>query len=209
MAKRTRSKSPTHDYSKTPGTTSSVQRVAFLVHVVEHAKKTQIKGAMHHAGLRDGRAPQSLVRLMVETGGLADRPRSGRPTDYPDELMELAADVLIESEQDFMNERELHAKLVNEGILLQHSDVQNFMRHLKGYVEGLGHRLITTATGTELFLRQSDVRERWKYCQDNIDFFTRKQLEMTVFIDETDLEEYPHPKGWPFNTTCMHTLLNQ
>lgn len=154
-----------------------------------------IQNARISAGMVSKQAPARLVQLMLETGGLADRPRSGRPTEYPDDLMEIAVEALVEREEEYLNERQFRAIMIREGILKGNSDLANFIQHLKDFVCRQGHRLITCSTGTQFFLRKSDVQERLSYCESHVSFFTEKQLEMTVFIDETDYEESPHPKG--------------
>lgn len=156
------------------------------------------KAAMTASGLGK-RAHDSITAMLVENCDLYDRPRSGRPPKYTDEVMHRAYQILVEEAEELLTGTELLARLVAAGVVDSPADPDTFLRHLHQYVRSLGHILIVNSTRTTFFLTANDVVERVCFASRLHGLLTGPNpewhLDMAIFIDESTLEEDPHPKG--------------
>lgn len=139
---------------------------------------------------------QRIVQMIAERGHAFDSSRSGRPVVYSAAIMEPACEKLINSDEGYLNGKQLQHKLVSEGVLHPSSDVDTFMRHLKQHVASQGHKLIVNSVKTTFYIKQSDKKHRMAYAQAVLDLLrTSKSLANLIYTDEVILEESPHPKG--------------
>lgn len=136
-----------------------------------------------------------IIRRLRTTGSLAAVKPSGRPVKYNAEVCERALQLLEQHAHEQLNLTELLGLLEAEGAVASPTDVDNFSSHLRQHVHEEGGHINTTSTTTIFFLAAADFGKRLSFST-----FWRQQLISTsldciVFIDETTVEEAPHPKG--------------
>lgn len=141
------------------------------------------------------RQQASILRLFEEQGSISDRPRSGRPPLYSDEVMEKAYMFLIQYDEGFLTGASLHQKLIDRGDLWPTADVETFLQKLKAYVKSKGHSLVINSTKTTFFLAIGDVVQRVQFASHMQQQLEAVSLDMMIYTDETTEEESPHPKG--------------
>jgi len=162
---------------------------------VYHFLKTGSEGQANKLAMTGRGYRARLVRHIEATGSLDDKPRSGRPPEYSVPAMEEALRLLKAHEDDLLTMKDLHRLLVSKGILKERSTTKTFSQHFKSCVASLGHRLTVNSTSTLPFLRATDKPERVKYCKAMLAVLKYRPLEDFWFVDETTVEESPHPKG--------------
>jgi hypothetical protein len=144
------------------------------------------------------KAHSRIEEMFIQRGHAFDGQRSGRPVVYSDSQMVAAVDLLTGQEEGLLNGKQAHNHLVEAGSLHRTSAVQPFMLHLRKYVKGQGHQLITNSVKTTFFVDHRDMGERVAYAHTMLDILQKKgALDNLIFVDETTLEAVPHPKGMP------------
>ena len=136
-----------------------------------------------------------IVEMLRARGSLADAPRSGRPVELNEKVMEKAYDMLADNKEGFLTGHVLLEKLKRQGVVQRSADVDKFMHHLREHVESKGHKLIVNSTKTIFFITLKDVVKRVKFASSLLAELQQVPLDMLIFSDETTLEESPHPKG--------------
>ena len=188
-------------HSKVPTIMSinEAKRAAYLIAISRGASKLQ---ARVMAGLGP-HAPQRIQRLYDQTGGLRDRPRSGRPSYYTPQLLQAAERVLHEDDSKLYTAATFTAMLIHRGILQEGANKRAFMRAWSRYLRKQGKQLTGSSTETSFLLTMDDAKERVKYAQDMLQLLKDGDVQRCIFLDESTLEENPHPKsgmhsfGWP------------
>jgi hypothetical protein len=141
-------------------------------------------------------AHQRIVSMIAARGHAFDVERPGRPVTYHPAILEAACNFLVTHQESFLNGSQLRQKLVQEGILHASSKRDIFMQHLRECVMSRGHRLITNSVKTTFFISRSDSAVRLEYAHAMLEMLRNtKSIDNLIFIDETTLEESPHPKG--------------
>ena len=142
------------------------------------------------------KAHTRIMEMFVQRGHAFDGQRSGRPVVYSDSEMESAIDLLVGEENGLLSGRQLHNRLVQSGLLHSTSAIRPFLHHLREYVEGQGHRLITNSVKTTFFITRGDMTARVDYAHTMLNMLKKERtLSNLIFVDETTLEAVPHPKG--------------
>lgn len=155
-------------------------------------------GSEHKARRASGLSSKALDRIidsLAEHGDFRERPRSGRPVTYSPVVMEAAYQLLVDWEEGFPTGPALMQKLVEQRMLERIVDVDCLLGHLKHHVRAMGHILIVDSSKTTFFLTVTDVVCRVKFAHLMADELCRHPADMVIFVDETTLEESPHPKG--------------
>lgn len=146
------------------------------------------------SGLK-GKAHKRIIQMFKDRGSILEHARSGRPVKYTPTLMETAYDILISNEDKRFTGTQLKRLMIEEGLIDSKSDIGVFMQHLRQYVQSQGHRLITNSTKTTFFLSVGDLTQRLSFAYKLKAQALRQTMDMFIFVDETTLEEGPHPKG--------------
>lgn len=142
------------------------------------------------------KAHQRILDMMAKRGSFMDAPRSGRPAVYQEATLEGAQDFLITFDKGYLTGTQLHQLLVEKGMIHSSANVNVFMRHLRKHVESQGQKLIANSVKTTFFISNSDAADRVAYARTMMEQLrSSKSLEQFIFVDETTLEESPHPKG--------------
>jgi hypothetical protein len=127
---------------------------------------------------------------------LEDSPRVGAGKKYTDGILEQCLTTLINDTTGLMTGVLLHSLCIANGILWEGSDIKQFLSTLKAYVHQLGHKLNTHSGASTFFLASSDFMMRVKFAKEVMnDAEDPECLKYCIFVDETTVEESPHPKG--------------
>ena len=148
------------------------------------------------SGLKDPRTCERIGKLLLETHGLADRPRPGRRPKYDDASSAAAHDHLINSSTPYHTDSALAADLQRQGKAPPHSKGLCLKRSLRKHLASKGKKLVYGQRSRPHSLAQLQAQKRRMWCTANKHrFSTEAKLQRFTFEDETTVEEDPHPKG--------------
>jgi len=173
------------------GTDTEHKRAIFTLVFLRTGSESE---AMKASGL-GSKALGRIIHSLEDHGDLRERPRPGRPVTYNTEVMDTAYQLLVDWEEGYPTGPALMQKLVEEGFLEHTVDVDLLLAHLKHHVRGMGHVLIVDSTKTTFFLTATDVVSRVKFAHSMAEELRRHPADMVIYVDETTVEESPHPKG--------------
>lgn len=184
---------PTVCKPKSPlkATQREVKRATYLLAINRGATKRQ---ACIQAGL-EPHAATRIDQLLDETHSLRDRPRLGRPCLYTDKIMQDVEAVFAENPQMRTTSTTLVPFLVEHGILHQGANKAVFMHAWHQYRHRQHKRLTATSTSTRFFLKPQDKSDRVQYAKKMLELLNHRDAWWAIFMDETTLEENPHPKS--------------
>lgn len=165
-------------------------------YVIARLEGASDKKAYRRAGYRCSPLKRILSALR-ERHTIEHAPRSGRPSIFTESVMAAALDLLLEHEYDRMKGSGLCQLVVDEGWLKEPVDRQNFTAHFISYLKGLGYHPRTNAHNTIFFLKACDMPQRVDFCTSAQDELTHAAIVNFFWVDETTVEECPHPKGEP------------
>ena len=132
---------------------------------------------------------------LADTGCLDDRPRPGRPRRYTPELLRLATQLLVEDGARLHSLPTIMALLRERGVVAGPAKMDRFAAAWKKYVREQGAELLTRSTGTQLLLTSKDAQARVQFAKEMQAIISQHGLLKCIFVDETTLEEFPHPKA--------------
>jgi hypothetical protein len=173
------------------GTDTERKRAVFILVFLQTGSESE---AMKASGL-SSKALERIIHSFADQGDFRERQRPGRPVIYDADVMEAAYQYLVEWEEGYPSGPALMHKLVDEDILEHTVDVDILLDHLKRHVRAMGHILIVDSTKTTFFLTATDVVSRVKFAHLMVEELRSHPADMVIYVDETTLEESPHPKG--------------
>lgn len=182
--------------SKRPKTDRLSQRATFVGTYLSTGG--DLAAAQEASGLKDPHTLQRLGQLVLDTGGLADRPRSGRKRKYTEDHCQAAQRELVTGSAVYFSTDKLVASLRNSGELPADAKPRPFRRQLKKHLgqQQLQLRYGQQSRGFTVNGPQAAKRKTW--CEDHLeDLSSEEELRSWGFEDETTVEESPHPKGKP------------
>lgn len=153
------------------------------------------KKAAAASGLTDRRTKQHIEERLLRDQTLADRPRSGRPRKYTDQVLKYAYQLLAEDDTQGYNAEELMQALCDASHLNEPGDTGQLLKQLKEYTKLQGHVLDTHATGDIFLITPARAKERARWCRDMLELIKSHPLENWWFEDETQISERYHHKG--------------
>lgn len=173
-------------------TESLKKRVQYVITFMQTGSKAK---ALKASGL--GRnAHERIIKLLVNNCSLEDSPRTGAGKRYTEGILQQCLTVLIEDTTGLMTGVLLHSMCLANGVLWKGSDIKHFLLSLKAYVHKLGHKLNTRSESSTFFLASSDFKLRVDFAKELIEDSNNPDcLRYWIFVDETTVEESPHPKG--------------
>jgi len=126
-------------------------------------------------------------------------PIPGRPPRYTDQLLDWATDELVADVTTLHTPSSFTNRLIAIGVLQAPVKVQAFISAWRSRLAEKGYKLVTGSTGTKFFIASSDLPLRVQYANDMLRLLKETNLMDWIFVDETTLEECPHPKSGEFN----------
>jgi hypothetical protein len=140
---------------------------------------------------------ERIIKLLIDTGDIYDRKSSPKPTKYTPQVMQRVYNVLTDKKAPRLTGRKLMKKSKEEGTLHQTAERKAFMKRLHATVRSKGHRLSTNSTENTFYITKKDEGDRMKYSHHLLNLLQQSPdvLSGLIFVDETTLEEAPHPKG--------------
>jgi hypothetical protein len=159
-------------------------------------KTGSVRKASKASGLKDKRNLRNIAeRLLADPHTLDDRPRSGRPRKYTDDILKAAYE-LVATEQDALwTTAELMQRLCDDGKLSSSGDPATFRERLKEYTRRQGHVLVTNSNGTIFLITQANAKQRVSWCRAMIKLCETLPLDKWWIEDETEMSERPHHRG--------------
>jgi hypothetical protein len=136
-----------------------------------------------------------ILKMLETQRSISDAPRSGRPSLYSKAVMDKAVQILVENEEQLLTGHMLLDIMISLGQLPMTADIDTFMHHLRDHVISIGHKLVVNSTRTIFMLTATDVITRLQFAANMLAELEHGHSRMLIFIDETTLEEAPHPKG--------------
>lgn len=173
--------------------TSNEQRRATFAEVMLRTGNKRIASLV--SGWRDKRALSKLLQRLEETHTLTDRPRSGRPKKYTDEVLQVAQELLAEDSNELWTTASLLQSLAELHLVQLPADAATFREALKHYVTKQHHQLVTHSTGTIFLITTARAKQRVQWCKNMLDLIKHTPLHKWWIEDETQLAERPHHKG--------------
>lgn len=178
----------TVNLKKFTGTWSKLKRLQFILYLCQgcDVASSLRKAKLSHHG------PDRLVNLVAETGGIEDRPRSGRPVIYTEAVMKKAYGILADHDVTKYMGVSLLKELKEQSHIHPKATVKYLLRHLEAYVWGQVHTFSTNCTRTTFGLTNSDHKPRLDHAKNMLTVFKNTPL---LFAEEMTLEDAPYPKG--------------
>jgi hypothetical protein len=157
-------------------------------------------GSVHKAstasGLKDTRNLRNIAeRLLADPHTLDDRPRSGRPRKYTDDILQAAYELLANEQDALWTTAALMQRLCDDGQLSSAGDPATFRNHLHEYARRQGHMLVTNSTGTIFLITKANAKQREAWCRSMLQLSKTVPLDKLWIEDETELSERPHHRG--------------
>jgi hypothetical protein len=164
------------------------------------------------AGARGNSYHTNTLNHLLKYGTLAEAAHHRAATKFTDDVLAKAMEELIDNEDKPMNESEFVAFLHEKQILQPPTDNRRFIDALKAYVEEQGCTLITRDTTTTFAIKEQTAEERVAVSHKILQMMDNTvPLRDWIFVDETVIEESPHPKCeallkmlLSFILCCMH-----
>lgn len=140
-------------------------------------------------------APLRIRRMFAATGSYRDKPRSGRPLSYTPARLDQLEELLRQDPCKEHTAASLVALAIRKGILHTGANKKVAMRAWEKHLMKHGKRLTASSTSTRFLLTVDDAKERVKFAEAMLGLLGEEGARQCIFVDETVLEENPHPKS--------------
>ena len=178
----------------------NTRRAAYLAAMMDTGDKRR---SCKLAGLGP-HAPARIRKLIKETGGIEDRPRSGRPTVYTHAVLAKCYDVLLKEEPLCKwNTTTFFQHLKSKGLLHENAKGRCFFKKLVEWGRGRNLKIQLGATREEFGLLAADEIKRVEFAKSLLEEFNKEPRMRAIFIDEICLEFGAHPKSGN-RRSCVH-----
>lgn len=166
---------------------------------MEVARGRTIRQALAIAHL-SRHAPARIFKLFDETGDLHDRDRPGRPVKYTDALVDKAVQLLVSDQRVLHTAKTFIALLRGDQLVSGPVSQQALIGACKRRLRAQGTTLITGSTGSRFLLTKADANKRVAFAKEMLPLLRSdpRSVFVCLFVDETTLEQSPHPKSGEF-----------
>jgi hypothetical protein len=176
-------------------TESARKRAVYVAAFMETGSK---KRAMHASGLGP-HAHKRIIQQLRDRHTLEDAPRTGAPIMFTAAVMDACLQKLLTLQDEasgLVTGSDLHMACIRDGTLWEGADYGQFLKQFHVYVKSLGHQLNMNSKACTFFLAKGDIPKRYTFGTTWVEVLsTLAALDHVIFIDETTIEESPHPKG--------------
>lgn len=188
-------------------TRAAKKRATYLAAMLETGDKRR---SCRIAGLGPN-APARIKKLLDETGGIEDRPRSGRPIVYTPTILENCYKVLVEQEpQCKWTTSTLFENLKSKGLVHENAERRCFYKRLLKWGREKNVYIQLGSTKEVFMLQEEDKPKRLDFSKSLLEDFNKEPRLQSIFIDEICLEFGPHPKkGKRWSCACVHSALGR
>jgi transposase len=136
-----------------------------------------------------------IQKKLRETGSLNDKPRSGGPKKYTDEVLEACYAIMIKEEPpQKWNMTSLFKHLKASGVIHAEASKSKFFKKFKKWGHEQELHIQFQSTKEEFKVLARDRAPRKAYAEKMLAMIDDHPNLEFVFIDETTLEHGPHPK---------------
>lgn len=168
--------------------------------------------ACTNAGYKQpGQAAKYMYPELHASGLLSAKPQPGRPRFYNDTMMQLAFRVLTQqTPRRLYNTSQLFRRVVGNR---QGRSAACFMRAFKDWLQRTYGTTVISTERADLNVNNELARARVKYCNEILELLKQRKLYLNdiVYMDETSVLEYAHPKGntspWLLCSASSYNLL--
>jgi hypothetical protein len=167
------------------------QRLIYTIDYLEHASSEQAAAA---SGMRSHHAHKRTIEHLKKYGTFAEAAHERPRTKFTPDVMQQAVDILTELNSGYMNTQELLRVMHDDHILAAPTNPAHFRQALQEY---LNERNMCLLVGRTAIFRITDknAQERLAFVERYIPQLPKWGLDNVVIVDETTVEESPHPKG--------------
>ena len=134
-------------------------------------------------------------KKMQNRQSLRHLPIPGRPPRYTAQLLDWATKELVEDVTTLYTPQSFVNRLIGLRVLQAPVSVPAFISAWRSRLAEIGYKLVTGSTGTRFFIASKDLELREKFATDMLRLLKHVSLMDCIFVDETTLEECPHPKS--------------
>lgn len=180
------------------------------VYLAARERGSSKKQARTRAGL-GASAPSRIKKLLEETGGIRDRPRSGGPTRYTPDLLEQCYNELLRldtEEHKKVNMNQFFQHLVSLGLVNDTRYHTYFYKKIVKWGRDNGKNIQLQSTKTQFKIRSEDRPKRVLFAQGMKELLEANPSMDVIFIDETAIEFGPHPKAGKTRHNWVSALIN-
>jgi hypothetical protein len=164
--------------------------------VIKYLETGSDSAAAKSSGLSCRHTRQRIAEHLKEHGTLAEAPHPRQSPKYTESVMKAALGYFKDKSGDHFTTPELVSYLIEDGILEEPVDEQNFRQHFEEWLHTQG---MTLAVGCKKLIFEivpAGAAERLKFVQEHSALVaTPERLKEMIIVDETTFEEGPHPKG--------------
>jgi hypothetical protein len=167
------------------------QRLVYTIDYLEHGEKQK---AAQVSGLTSRNAFTRIIGHLKKYGRFGEAVHERERLKFTDAAMQAAVDTLTDISSGYMNTQQLLQELQTQGILPAQTNATHFREALQQYLQ---ERDMFLAVGKTTIFRITDknAKERVAFVRQYIPLLEKWGLENVVIVDETTIEESPHPKG--------------
>ena len=171
------------------------KRALFISNLLQNCSQRQKHQACKAAGLRRN-APARILKLLQDTGGIDDKPRSGAPAKYTSEVFDKALDVLRDNPKARYTSKEYFKLLKERGVVHSSAKDRRFFAKLTKWARSQGMLLNLHCTKVQFMIEgPKAAKKRLSYAQIVQKTFEEHPIEDFIFVDETSIDYGPHPKS--------------
>jgi mRNA-degrading endonuclease YafQ of YafQ-DinJ toxin-antitoxin module len=187
------------------------QQAARVNYVIKFLQTGSRKDARKDSGIKSTKTHNSIIQMLQRHGSLAEAGHHREPTKFTEEVFLAAKEYLIDNNDTPLTAKDVVAHLLEEGLLQPPTNEHNFLAAFGSWVAAQDCHLQVGARSLVFQITEGDAAKRLLWVQQ-LRRQLRKEfkLEDMIFVDETQFEEGPHPKGrtvpWaPPSRTATHS----
>jgi hypothetical protein len=187
------------------------QQAARVNYVIKFLQTGDRKKARATAGIRSTKTHNNIIQMLQRHGSLAEAAHHREPTKFTEEVFLAAKEYLIDNNDTPLTSKDVVAHLLEEGLVQPPTNEHNFLAAFSSWVVAQGCHLQVGARSLVFSITERDAEKRLLWVRVLRQQLKKQfKLEDMIFVDETQFEEGPHPKGrtvsWaPTSRTATHS----
>lgn len=147
------------------------------------------------SGLSRRHTRQRIADHIRDYGTLAEAPHPQQPSKYTESVMHAALGYFKKCGPRFATP-DLVTNLIEDGILQEPVNQQNFRQHFKEWLDSQGMTLVVGCKKMIFEITPAAAKKRLRFVEQHSALVdTQEKLGEMMIVDETTFEEGPHPKG--------------
>jgi hypothetical protein len=183
-------------------------RVNYVLRFMETGSKEEARA---FSGISSPKTHNSIIKMLRERGSLGEAGHKRQHTKFTDEVLLAAKEYLIDNNDTPLTTKDVMAHLLEGGWLEPPTNEHNFLAAFASWVADQGCHLHVGDRSVIFNVTEVDAQKRLQWVKELRRQLGKEfQLEDMIFVDETQFEEGPHPKGRafpqaPLSITATHS----